>query len=287
MSSWFGLSQEAGVASGGTTFAYDGSLPGLLCALREALRQNAETPEFTMEAAVQGDLWHGVFRVPPDEETAEAFLRQIEAAASRVVVRHILHAVSAEQPGLANALYPFVRLSLIHGAAVCDYLTHPAVSQTLKTARAVAREIHRYHGLLRFQETQHGFYYAPMVPSANVAITVAGHFVTRLRGERWIIHDVRRNLCAVWNGRSLEAGEATVALRVRADVAAPEPGVPDLSAREIQHQALWRAYFGAIAIPERHNPQLQRKCMPKRYWKYLVEVPQPGSANDRQSGQDL
>lgn len=268
------LSGRQGEAFRGTTFVYDGSLPGLLCALREALQQKAEVPEFAVESTVQGDLWRDVFRVSNDEETAGVFLEKINAVASQAVVRHILHAYSAEKPEVAAILYPFVRLSLVHGARVCDYLTHPAVSQTLKMARAVAREIHRYHGLLRFQETKYGFYYAPMVPSANIAIAVAGYFVARLRGERWIIHDVQRNLCAIWNGNGLDVGEAAVTFRGDGESVHPDLTSPSLSAREEQYQALWRTYFGAIAIPERQNPKLQRKCMPRRYWKYLVEIPQ-------------
>lgn len=43
--------------------------------------------------------------------------------------------------------------------------------------------------------------------------------------------------------------------------------------REPLGETQWRAYFEMIAVPERRNPRLQAKCMPRRYWRNLVEKP--------------
>jgi len=44
-----------------------------------------------------------------------------------------------------------------------------------------------------------------------------------------------------------------------------------LDADELAFQRLWKSYFDALAIPERFNPRLQRRQMPARFWKYLIE----------------
>ena len=36
-------------------------------------------------------------------------------------------------------------------------------------------------------------------------------------------------------------------------------------------QAMWRAYFQAVTIPERRNLALHLRHVPKRYWPYLTE----------------
>ena len=77
-----------------------------------------------------------------------------------------------------------------------------------------------------------------------------------------MIHDLRRGLAAAWDGQTLH----------------PVVGVPDnidalLSRRETAFQGLWREYVQALAVPERRNPALQRRFMPRRYWKHLVERP--------------
>jgi probable DNA metabolism protein len=47
----------------------------------------------------------------------------------------------------------------------------------------------------------------------------------------------------------------------------------NLASGEIETRQLWRNFFSSIAIPERKNPELQRRCLPQRYWNYLVETP--------------
>ena len=34
---------------------------------------------------------------------------------------------------------------------------------------------------------------------------------------------------------------------------------------------LWQDYYDSIAIKERENPRLLRRCLPVRYWKNLPE----------------
>ena len=46
----------------------------------------------------------------------------------------------------------------------------------------------------------------------------------------------------------------------------------DLAEDERQFQLLWKNYFRALAIPQRTNERLQRRLMPRRYWKHLTEM---------------
>jgi probable DNA metabolism protein len=50
------------------------------------------------------------------------------------------------------------------------------------------------------------------------------------------------------------------------------PGAPLPSARERSVQDLWRTYHRRIAIATRVNLELQRKFMPRKYWRYLTEM---------------
>jgi probable DNA metabolism protein len=38
------------------------------------------------------------------------------------------------------------------------------------------------------------------------------------------------------------------------------------------YEELWRHYHRTINNESRNNPALQRRFMPKRYWKYLPEL---------------
>jgi probable DNA metabolism protein len=37
-------------------------------------------------------------------------------------------------------------------------------------------------------------------------------------------------------------------------------------------EELWRTYHRSITIENRKNPELQKRFMPTRYWKYLTET---------------
>ena len=92
-----------------------------------------------------------------------------------------------------------------------------------------------------------------------VLMILAAHFTERLGDQIWVLHDARRSLAALYNGASWWISEV------------PLPGNLVLHADEEQMQGYWQEYFRRIAIVERHNPNLQRQLMPKKYWKYLTE----------------
>ena len=103
--------------------------------------------------------------------------------------------------------------------------------------------------------------YAPVRPDADVLVSLARHFAHRLKDRSWLIHDVRRDQGALFNGRRWVIGTLTM------------ESEPTLSAEEIQWQELWRTFYDHIAIPERTNPRLQKSFMPMKYWEFLVEKP--------------
>lgn len=245
-------------------YLHDGTVNGILTVMAEALRAEPGPEEIAPAATWQPGLFSDARRVGTDEAAAEALLQACEQRLSRDAARTVLHAISAERPGCEHALYQFVKLGFARGGDVAGYHAHPAVRLVLDLERKVTHEIHRLHGLLRFRQLRDGSLYAPCEPDGNVILGVAWHFQERLRAERWIIHDVRRGLAVFWDGQRLDAGE----------LAAEPGGAAGLeSDAERVCQQLWQVYHSAIAIPERRNPELQRRCMPRRYWKYLVERP--------------
>jgi hypothetical protein len=47
---------------------------------------------------------------------------------------------------------------------------------------------------------------------------------------------------------------------------------PELGVRRDEETELWKLYFKAAENPARRNPDLQRRLMPRRYWRYLPEM---------------
>jgi probable DNA metabolism protein len=84
-----------------------------------------------------------------------------------------------------------------------------------------------------------------------------------MASELWLLHDVSRRLAVRWDRREL----------TWLDPDDLPPDQPALAEDEAAYQTLWQTYFRTIAVRERRNPRLQRRCMPARYWTWLVERP--------------
>ncbi|WP_333638375.1 TIGR03915 family putative DNA repair protein [Tissierella praeacuta] len=123
----------------------------------------------------------------------------------------------------------------------------------------VGKEKHRMLGLARFKQLENGILYSSIEPDYNIVGLLAPHFKSRMMNENWVIHDVKRGIAVFYNKEEwvIKDMEINSSLIVKED--------------EEQYQELWKAYFKSIAIQNKINPSLQKRCMPVRYWKHLVE----------------
>lgn len=137
-------------------------------------------------------------------------------------------------------------------------LAEPSVFDAVERCKQVRYEIHRFHGFLRFMETESGALYAPFSPDHDICDLLAPHFRNRLPQYPFVIHDVKRNKAAVYDGAHLFCAPLQ-----SADVV--------LSADEAAWQTLWKDYYEAVNIPHRQRLRQMRGYMPARYWQFLPE----------------
>jgi probable DNA metabolism protein len=111
------------------------------------------------------------------------------------------------------------------------HCTHEAVKPVLDMAARVSKERHRMLGLLRFRRTGDDIYYAPMEPDHNILPVVTAHFSRRMAAQRWIIHDRKRDMAALYENGDWQLAEFHVDRKI------------DMHREEILYQELWRSYF--------------------------------------------
>ena len=87
-----------------------------------------------------------------------------------------------------------------------------------------------------------------------------GHFRGRFANEKWAIYDSKRGFGVYYDGHSPTEITIPNLKQVSASVSSPDEFV-----------RLWQDYCKSIAIKERENPKLLRRCLPVRYWKHLPE----------------
>ena len=95
---------------------------------------------------------------------------------------------------------------------------------------------------------------------------IVGHFRARYPNGTWAIVDVKRGFGVYYENYRTHF----VTVPDRNYIATHAP--PD------QFTQMWKSYYDTMAIKERLNPRLLRRCLPVRYWKHLPERSLLGSS---------
>lgn len=249
-------------------YIFDGSLAGFFTVFYHICQEGKVPADIINESHAQTDLFAVNIKVITDEEKAFQIWEQCRKLMSRNSLINILFCFLRDDHDFYNSLYNYCSLAWKYGRKLSNYQAHPDVCYIHKIGREVGHEIHRFKGILRFQEMKTGHLYAPFTPDYNITQALGHHFKNRLRGEKWVIHDVKRDLAIFWDGKSIQAidmdPEFTSSAR-KNELAGWN------SNSEILYQDLWQTFFDAVAIESRINPKLQRQFLPQRYWNYLTE----------------
>ncbi len=240
-------------------YIYDGSFDGLLTGIYEAYyrRENPEdiVPEDSME---ENFLVQKVF-ISTDGEKARRVYEAIESKISEEALRRVFYAYLSELSGHGISILKYLQLGFKLGPQVDLNLSNDIVLKMDRINYKVSMEKHRMLGLIRFKQLENGILYSSIEPDHNIVGLLAPHFTSRLMNENWAIHDIKRGIGVLYNKKEwiIKDIEVTDSLMVQED--------------EEEYQELWKAYFKSIAIQSKINPKLQKRNMPMRYWKHLVE----------------
>lgn len=264
------------------TFLYDGSWPGVLCALfaaLHALREAPEGPRPRIAAGVEGGnapagLFEDAVPVATDEALAERVREGLRRRGTPRTPERLYRAFLSEADGVEDVLLAYVEALRDGGRAVEEDVLVPPVGAVDRLARMVGREVHRMHAFVRFEAHEAGardgasseasVWRAVVEPVCDVLPLLGDHFTARYPAQRWLILDARRRRMLYWDRRDLRLLSAPAL----AEDAAPLRPAPE----EALYQRLWQAYFTAVDIPARRNPTLQQRHLPLRYRKHLTEL---------------
>jgi len=244
------------------TWSYDGSLDGLVVLAGRALALAAAPEAVANALAPEGELF-GLLGpsplAPPHDAVEERKASRALRSFSEELYDLVIKIWMSECP-LELALLQLCAVVSTRGTPALHDRRDPRVRALAQASFRVEREIHRLIGLARFSLRSDGLYSAPVEPDHNVAAALMPTFSARFGPQDFAIVDVKRRLAFVSKSgseRSLCGAEALELLPDGGDAEDPE---------------LWRRYFAATDNPSRRNPSLQKRLMPVRYWKHLVEL---------------
>ena len=242
-------------------YIYDGTFEGLLTAIYEAYYLGNPPENIFPHHYVQEHFLCENIQITTCTEKADKVYDAISKKISSYALRHTYYAFLSEKQDISTYIYHYLKMGFKVGKNIDRYLTDDNVRFVHDISRKVGFERHRMLGLLRFRQVSMDDYYATFEPDYNITALLAPHFTKRLSDQNWIIHDVKRNIGAIYKKNTKKW--------IVSDVSFKQP--LGNNSQEKLFQEMWKTYFDNIAIEARQNAKLQRQFMPQRYWKHLIE----------------
>lgn len=243
--------------------SYDSTFDGFLSAVFEIYAQRLDVESFVpdRETDATSDLFQQNFRVETSEDSSMRLRRAIVNAASEDVLQLLNTAFLSEERGIEMKILAFLRkLFLLEDPNYGKNPTSPEMLPLFKIAGAVRREAGGMLGMVRFSRWQGDCYIAKIEPKYDILLLMESHFSNRFANQKWIIYDSKRKY-ALLHDRMGGAKVVTLPDEASFLRAVQSDGVTQL----------WQDYYKSIAIKERENPKLLKRCLPVRYWKNLPE----------------
>lgn len=240
-------------------YIYDGSFEGLLTAVFDSYL-NHELP-LNIETSQNGQLTlDSEYRhIETDTGKARRVAEKIISCAGYVAYKHMYYTYLSEYEYKEINIMGYVKMCLKFGKAADKYLTVSCVDFVLNASQRTGHEAHKYTGFVRFSELDSGVFYGEIEPVHNVLPILAEHFRKRYTHMAFLLHDVKRKLCVVYNGKDCVIRETD--------------GLPRLtySSDEGEYRRLWKLFYNTVEIKPRHNEKCRMTLMPKRYWRHMTE----------------
>lgn len=257
------------LVSSNLCFVYDGSFEGLLNCVFECFERRV-FPEAVISSSRPSQLLLGeTLQVDTDLQRAARVLEGVVRRSSHRNASLLQVAFLSELTGVEMVLLSYLqKLFADSSGQFWQNTLDDDVFDLIQISRKVKKEVHRFHGFVRFQKTTDGMFFAPIEPDHNILKLLAGHFRARFADQPWIIYDTKRNYGIFYD---LQSVKEIVFENHRIDFNSGNVAQEVKDMDEDFYSTLWKEYYDAVNIIERQNHRQMTNLMPKRYWKYLPE----------------
>lgn len=245
---------------------YDGTMAGFLSAIFEAYERRAQEDASIAKAGLAvPDAFAQPMQVSTDALKALRVWKGLSRKLSPDGLDAFYQCWLSELPGMESTLAAYARYAFASQRSIEEDYVNPVVLEVAQTARKVWREKHRMEAFVRFRLLRDGIFFAAIEPDYDVLPLILPHFRSRYADQHWLIYDLRRKRGIYYNKDTEQMEE------VEMEWQEGESGDSPYDEAETGYQQLWQDYFKHTGIPERKNPKLHLRHMPRRYWRYLTE----------------
>jgi probable DNA metabolism protein len=246
-----------------TIFETDGSFEGLLTAIFRVYT-TCRMPDAIVSAGNgQRDLFDTFVRIDTDPALADRVWTGLERHLGARQRQRLFQAYLSEESDVETLILQRI-VEVIPERLVPTPEVDLSVGIRIdQLSQKVRREAHRMKGFIRFQPTANESYLALIAPRYDVLPLIRRHFEIRYADQDWMIYDTTRKYGLGYNRKATR--EIRLGRKVLTDLK------QEVDEQEHHCQVLWQRYYDAVTIRVRNNPELHRRQLPRRYWRYLTE----------------
>ncbi len=241
---------------------YNGTFEGLMGTVYHCLSHKIIPYDIKPSNNYEINLFTNYLTLKNNEIKSSKLIEMITKKVSPLALYIVCNVYLSNDPKKEMIILYFLLNGFKYGEKIVNLRNLNCVSKALKISRYVRREAHRLKGFLRFEELNNGILYAEMAPENNILLLVSKHFKNRLKNEYFIIRDEKRHLISFYDKKNI-----TIIDDRDFDNDKLVKGK-----KEDEIISMWKCFIKKVAISERKNLRCQMNFMPKKYWKYMVEV---------------
>jgi len=242
-------------------YVYDGSFDGLLTAIFHAYKEESPV-KLLKELDYIPHLFNEKVTILTEIDKADRVYNSIYTKLSYDTLLNVYYLYLSDIQDIETLILDYIRLCFKYSDTINLAKNNDIIRSVDKYKRRVSGEAHLFTGLVRFKEITPLVFYAQIEPDHNILPLILGHFKQRFSDQHFIIHDLKREYAILYDLKeaylhdlSLEEGRKLATLAAADSL-----------------ENLFKSFYKATTISERHNERQQRSYMPKRYWKHLVEI---------------
>ncbi len=239
------------------TYLYDGSFEGFLTLIHDSYIHKRVASKI-VKNPLDIDLLDDVYTIITNKTYAMRVLEGLKNKFKKENFERIFQTFLCDSQDFEKPLYDYILLGFRDQKNLEDIL-HPSILYLENLHLAYFRYLHKMYGFVRFEELEDGVLYARVKGRFNILPYLGKHFIKRLDGFDFIIHDMARSLAYISIDGKGKINEVK------------DFDLPVYSKEEIKFQKLWKTFLKSVTISERKNLKLQQTWIPLLYREYMLE----------------
>jgi len=236
---------------------YDGTFEGFLTCVYKVINENQHVEKITSDKQIQTTFDTQLIFI---RRATYEFCKIMAALENSHDLLNIRYAHSSCNENKGIIILNYIKLIIEYGKNAKFLLNNKIVIAFMDICKKAQLECHRLKGFLRFSDTANDIYYAKIEPDNDIVQFLMPHFISRYRYQKFVIHDIKRNIVGVYDTKKSLVFQNGTKLFI------------NLTEHEENIQKLFKTYYNTINIAVRKNTKQKLSFMPKRYHKHLVEI---------------